>query len=740
MRSPDRKLVVFVTWLAGISALLVALVVPLGFFSLSYGSLSSSTQTTAAIKGEMAEQIISSTPDIWQYQTLRLEAAIGQHSHYAGKEDVVIQDRSGNVVAQHGHGIIPLPLLSRSVELFDSGKAVGRLVVNRSLRGLLYGTAAAALVGLLLGAFIFQSLRTLPLRALKRTFDALSLEKERAEVTLHSIGDAVITTDARECVVYLNPVAEQLTGWRTAAASKQALSAVFQVLDEQTGESEDNPLKQAIAEKRIVSISNHRLLVRNDGSRIAIEDNAAPIMLPDGDVIGGVLVFRDVTMARRLTQQLHWQANHDALTGLANRNEFERRLDEALDNVRGTGGQHVVCYLDLDQFKIINDTCGHAAGDELLRQLAMTLQQHLRQSDLLARLGGDEFGVLLLGCLLEKAQDIAENLRAAVEAFRFNWDNNVFSVGVSIGIVELSADSISKEDVLSAADSACYAAKEGGRNRVVTYRPENRLALDSLSKTDWASRLTRALSEGRLMLYFQECLPLGTPVGTSRHIELQLRLLDELGNVIAPGAFLSAAERNDLIPRIDRWVIETAFAKMDGLTAAFGDDLVCSFNLSGASFVDEQLPDFIRDQAALRHIRADTICFQFPEVAVINQLRVASRWLQDLKADGYRFALGAFGAGMSSFTYLRSLAIDYIKIDGSLVNNATTDPLSKAIVGSINDICHTVGLRTVAEQVASEAALEQVRTIGVDFAQGRAISEPAKLPFDATTGNLPADG
>jgi len=738
METSDRKLVVFVTWLAGITATLVALMVPLGFFSMTYSALSSATQTTAAIKGEMAGQVIGSVPEMWQYQTLRLEASIAQHAHYPGAERVVILNKDNKVVAQYGDMPLP-PMLSRSVQLFESGTPVGRLEVSRSMRGLLLETAAAALAGLLLGAFIFLALRTLPLRALNRAFVALSREKQRAQVTLHSIGDAVITTDALERIDYMNPIAELLTGWNSKQASGQPLSAVFRVISELTGRAMESPLKRAIAENKIVPLADHATLVRNDGSTIAVEDSAAPIVLPGAAVVGGVLIFRDVTAARSRSQQLHWQASHDALTGLPNRSEFERHLDDGLNSARTSDSHHAVCYLDLDKFKIINDTCGHAAGDELLRQIAEVLQQQLRQSDLLARLGGDEFGVLLLGCPLERAQVIAESLLAAVGAFRFSHENSVFSVGVSIGIVELTARAVSRERLMSAADSACYAAKEGGRNRVVVYHPEDRSMLNRVDEMDWTARIVQALDENRLALYYQEHLSLGSHTGPGRHIELLLRLVDQDGNIIVPGAFLPTAERHELMPRIDRWVVTTAFAGHDALTKTFGADFLCCINLSGASLSDEHLATFIREQAAFHHVQPDTICFEVAESAAINQLRNTARLILDLKADGFRFALDNVGAGMSSIAYLRTLTIDYLKIDGSLVKDVETDALSKTLVRSVNEIGHAVGLHTVAEQVASEAALEQIRQIGVDFAQGFVIAEPAPIPLGSPPGRISAE-
>lgn len=735
MQISDQRLLAFVTWMAGAAALLVALITPLGYFNIEFRALSSETLTTAVIKGEMAGQVINSVPDMWKYQVLRLEEILAHHSHHMDAEHVVIVDRENNVVVQQGQPP-SWPVLSRSVGLFESGTAIGRLEVSHSLRGLLVETGAAALVGLALAALVFLALRTLPLRLLNRTFDALSREKERAQVTLHSIGDAVITTDEAQRIEFMNPAAEQLTGWSDEEARGQPLAAVFRIIDELTEQAMESPLKKALAEKCIVPLAKHTVLIRRDGQLTAVSDSAAPIILPRGEVVGGVLVFRDVTVERSLSEKLSRQASHDALTGLPNRLEFERQLDDALESFRVAGHQHVMCYLDLDQFKIINDTCGHAAGDELLRQVAETLQQQLRQSDLLARLGGDEFGVLLLGCSLERAQGIAENMLAAVRALRFSWGEKVFRVGVSIGLVALAAETMNKEQIMSAADGACYAAKDAGRNRVVVHQPQDGDTLHRLEEMNWTSRIIRAIDESRLVLYHQEYLPLTSRAGTARHIEVLLRMVDETGNLIAPGAFIPAAERYDLMSRIDKWVIATVFSAYAGLTKIFGDDFSCSINLSGTSLNGEHLIEFIREQAALHHVRPAAICFEITESAAINQLRNAAQFILDLKPDGFRFALDDFGVGMSSFAYLRILAVDYLKIDGGFFRELATDPVNRAMVSAMNEIGHVMGLQTIAEFVDSEAALEQLRLIGVDFAQGYLIAKPVPLPLAGTAQTI----
>lgn len=736
MQAPNQKFVISVTWLAGAVALLIALVIPLGYFNMAFNTLSAETLITAVTKSEHVEQVINNEPEMWKYQVVRLDDALAQHSLDPVQEHIVIVDLANNVVAQLGQP--PLwPVLSRSVELFDSGIVIGRLEVSRSLRGVLLQSGAAALLGLVLAALVFLVLRILPLRLLSRAFNALRQEKERTQVTLRSIGDGVITTDPATLIISMNQVAEQLTGWRAEEAKGRPLSVVFRIVDELTERAVESPLKRALAEKSIMPLTEHMVLVRRDGQLIAIENSAAPIILPSGDVAGGVLIFRNVAAQRGLSQKLSWQASHDELTGLLNRQEFERHLDVALESCRAIGGQHAMCYLDLDQFKIINDTCGHAAGDELLRQVAETLQQQVRESDLLARLGGDEFGVLLLGCTLERAQGIAEELLAAVRAFRFTWGDRVFDIGVSIGVVALTAETLNREQVMSAADAACYAAKDAGRNRVVVYQPEDSDMRHRLEEMNWTPRIIQALDEHRLALYYQEYLPLTSRASPGRHIEVLLRMTDEAGNVIVPGAFIPAAERYNLMPRIDQWVIAKVFSEYANLTRSFGSDFSCSINLSGTSLNQDQLHKFIREQAAVHHVRPGAICFEITETAAINQLRKASRFIIDMKADGFHFALDDFGIGMSSFAYLRNLAVDFLKIDGSFVMGMASDPINRAMVSAINEIGHVMGLQTIAEHVDSEAALMQLRLIGVDFAQGFLVGKPVPLPLNGIPQPIP---
>jgi len=553
---------------------------------------------------------------------------------------------------------------------------------------------------------------------------ALFKEKERAEVTLHSIGDGVITTDAYGKVEYLNPVAVTLTGWKLEEARGRPVTQIMCLIDETTREPVENPVARCLREGTVVALADHAALVRRDSQELAIADSAAPIRDHAGAIIGAVMVFHDVAHARRMAQQLSYQASHDALTDLFNRVEFERQLQEALDGARNERRQHVLCYLDLDQFKIVNDTCGHVAGDELLRQITTILQGKIRDTDVLARLGGDEFGILLKYCDPQHARYIADSVCLAVKDFRFVWGEHSFESGVSIGLVTITEDSQSVSDALSAADVACYAAKDKGRNQTHMYQPDDRELQQRRGEMQWVSRIRRAIDEDRFRLYYQTIVPLNPHGGRETHRELLIRLLDEEGKLVPPMAFIPAAERYNLMPDIDRWVIRNSF-KLLGPQFSGDCDWICTINLSGQSLCDESFLSFVARQVELSGVNPDRLCFEITETAAVANLAKASRFISVLKEMGCRFALDDFGSGLSSFAYLKNLKVDYLKIDGSFIKDMMTDPIDHALVDAINQIGHVIGIQTIAEFVENTEILEAVRKLGVDYAQGYGVAKPA---------------
>lgn len=566
----------------------------------------------------------------------------------------------------------------------------------------------------------------------RRIEEALFQAKERAEVTLESIGDAVITTDAQGVVDYLNPVAEALTGWSLAEAMNRLLSDIFPIFNEATHAPVENPVTRCLREGVIVGLANHTVLITRDGREIAIEDSAAPIRDRSGQITGVVLVFHDVTQSREMAHKLSWQAAHDALTGLVNRREFEHRLQNALTASQAEGQQHALVYIDLDQFKIVNDTCGHVAGDELLRQLSALLQRQLRASDTLARLGGDEFGVLLENCPMEQAQRIAEGLRAATRDFRLVWENKTFEMSASMGIIAIHRESGTLAQVLSAVDMACYVAKERGRNRVHIYQESDADFARRHGEMLWVTRLNQALRDNRFVLYRQEIRPIAA-APSSHFYEVLLRIRNEDGSLSLPGSFLPAAERYGLMCAIDRWVIQHLFSQQtlwrreDVHGDADGIDLA-TINLSGASLNDETFLDFARDAIKQYNINPRAICFEITETVAITHFDRAIKLLTALREIGCRFALDDFGSGLSSFGYLKNLPMDFLKIDGGLVRHIVDNPIDAAMVEAINDIGHVMGLQTIAEYVENEAIHQKLASIGVDFIQGFGIAIPVPFP------------
>ena len=464
-----------------------------------------------------------------------------------------------------------------------------------------------------------------------------------------------------------------------------------------------------------------------DKERRVFSANFLPLRGPDGKVQKLMGVMQDITDAHMLADELSYRASYDGLTGLVNRREFEQRLERVLDTAGLESTENAFCYLDLDQFKVINDTCGHIAGDELLRQVAAVLQSNVRQRDTLARLGGDEFGVLMERCSLEQAKKVADKLRRKVADFRFVWAQKNFSVGVSIGIVSIDKTSENISAVMNAADSACYTAKYKGRNRIHVYRRSNTDLVRRHGDADWVIRVEAALRENNFELSYQPIVPVSGKAEDGSHIKLLLRMRDADGKAVPQGAFLPAAERYNLSTSIDRWVVSHALAWFTENHGALERIAACSINLSAQSLTDPKFLNFVCDAFDISPVPAEKFCFDISESTAIANLTDATRLMTTLGKLGCRFALDDFGSGHSSFAYLKTLPVDYLKIDGVYVKGIADDPLAFAIVRSINDIGQVMNKRTIAEFVESEQVAEKVREIGIDFYQGYFIAKPKPI-------------
>lgn len=618
------------------------------------------------------------------------------------------------------------------IELSD-GQRVGTLcVIDRvprtltdAQRDILTALAYAA-------AQAFEGRRAI--RTTKKLAGELAEQHELLRVTLHSIGDAAITADAERNVVWLNPVAEQLTGWTSAEAEGQALRRVLHL---EGGKVLTEGNEEPLHERRAVARSVDRAtMTSRTGRTIDIECSEAPIRQGGGAIAGFVLVFRDVTERLRMSDELTHRATHDSLTGLVNRGEFELRLERARLTVAAGGATGVLMFIDLDRFKVVNDTCGHAAGDRLLRQIARILRDCMRAEDTVARLGGDEFGVLLEGCALDMAQQIGQRLCDYMERFRFVHEDQRMRIGTSIGVVSIDTRWTTAAAVLKAADGACYAAKQQGRNRVHVWF-EADAAMHALSgETHWASRIEQALDNDLFVLYAQVIEPLFHKE-RGVHAEVLLRMRDADGSLIGPTSFLPAAERFQVAARIDRWVVERS---LTWLRRYPSKDVIArlSVNLSGQSLGDSDFCEWL--MSILSDAGADVcrrLCLKITETSAVTHLAEAAKILARVRTLGVRIALDDFGAGASSFGYLKTLVVDVLKIDGQFVQGVVDDPLDEAAVRCFVDVAKVMGLETVAEFVDRPAVLARIEEMGIDFAQGSLLHRPK--PIDQLIAQTPVD-
>lgn len=579
----------------------------------------------------------------------------------------------------------------------------------------------------LIGAIQDVTTRVEQQAELQRLASELADQHEMLRVTLQSIGDAVITTDLHGAVTWLNPVAERLTGWAQSEAQGEPLRRVFNIVHEVTRQPAPNPAEEALEKGRAVALAEQTLLLARTGTEYGIEDSAAPIIGNDGRVHGAVLVFRDVTEQRRLMGEIHYRASHDTLTELDNRSAFESRLRRVLERAQQGLGEHVLLAIDLDKFKLVNDACGHAAGDELLRQVARLMKRSVRNEDVVARLGGDEFAILLEYCSGDQGLRVARQICELVDAYRFVQGERRFRVGTSIGLVSINTQWGDVGELMKAADAACFSAKEAGRNRVHTWHAGDQGVQSHQGQTQWASRLEEALDAGRFELHAQLIVPLHASPSSGWHAEVLLRLIDTDGRLVLPGAFLPAAERFHLATRIDRWVLQRT---LDLLGEATGNDAPSSLsvNLSGQSVGDRQFHTHaLTALTAAGEATCRRLTLEITETAAITNMADASAFVAQVRSLGVRVALDDFGAGSSSFGYLKQLQVDVLKIDGQFVRGLLEDPLDDVAVRSFVEVARVLKLQTVAEFVDRPELSQRLMDLGVNFAQGYLVHRPESL-------------
>jgi diguanylate cyclase (GGDEF)-like protein/PAS domain S-box-containing protein len=552
--------------------------------------------------------------------------------------------------------------------------------------------------------------------------------RSRAVTTLESIGDGVLTTDIHGRIDFLNHEAANLLGRSFAEVDGRLFGDVVSVVDEADRRVLADPVMQCLSSGSKVAMGRRAVILRSaDGAEHGIELSAAPLFGPRGEVEGAVVLLHDVTELRGIARQMSYQASHDALTGLVNRHEFERRLQEALETARSGRQTHVLCYLDLDRFKAVNDTSGHMAGDAMLREVAALVKDAVRDSDTVARIGGDEFALLLTGCPLEKAIQISQDVASVIREFRFVWKDKIFQIGVSIGLVEIGRESAGAEEVMAAADSACYVAKNQAAGQVHVYSAVDEVTARQRGEIHWLQRLQHALRDGRFLLYTQQIL--ASPPGSQRGpaLEVLVRLIGDDGAIIAPGEFLKAAERYRLMPMVDRWVVQTAMAALGrgGLRIPPGRSL--AINISGQTLGDNGFLEFVVDCLDSTGVLPQQICFEVTEASVVANLDHARRFIGVLHGMGCGFALDDFGSGLGSFTNLKHLPMDYLKIDGAYMRNLGHDSVNQAMVGAMIKLARTLNFAVIAEQVEDQATLSTAQRMGVDYVQGYAVSRPEPM-------------
>ena len=550
--------------------------------------------------------------------------------------------------------------------------------------------------------------------------------------TLRALAEALVTTDISGRINFVNPAAELLLGSNAAAMLGQTLEQIVGIVDENDRSQLIDPVRQALTGVAPMTVGRRALLLaRASGSERSIELSAAPINDDSGKVSGAVILLHDVTELRGLARQMSYQATHDALTGLVNRPEFEHRLDEAISIARRGDATHVLCFLDLDRFKLVNDTSGHIAGDSMLREVAKILRDAVRDSDTVARLGGDEFGMLLVGCPLEKARQIADDVCRAVNNYRFVWRDRIFNIGVSIGLVELSRESGTLEDTLSAADSACYVAKKQGSGSVSVYSARDEALARHTGEIQWLQRIQSALKEDRFELYYQPIQPAYGNNGVGPAMEVLVRLKDDAGHDIPPTDFVRAAERYRLMGLVDRWVVQTTLAAVGRGAVQLPGRRCIAINLSPQTLVDQSFLEFVVELFDRTGVQPAQVCFEISESAVVTNLEQARRFVGVLHGMGCQFALDDFGSGIGSFSNLKNMPLDYLKIDGSFMRNLGRDTVNQAMVTAMIKLARTLNFKVIAEQVEDAASLEAARRMGVDYVQGFAVARPQPLALAA---------
>jgi diguanylate cyclase (GGDEF)-like protein/PAS domain S-box-containing protein len=575
-------------------------------------------------------------------------------------------------------------------------------------------------------ALLLTALEMMPEASISSLIPA---SRPRSMVTLDAMGESVITVNTEGRIDYINHSAETLLSQRVDQVIGKSFAEVASLVDEADRRSLGDPVRMALTAGGRVSMGRRAVLVPvNGAAERSVELSVSPLTSDTKEPLGLVLVLHDTSELRGLTRQMTYQASHDALTGLVNRREFERRLQEAMESAQTGNAAHALCYLDLDRFKVVNDTCGHTAGDNMLREVATIIKEAVRDSDTVGRIGGDEFALLLAGCPLEKARQIADDVVRSVADYRFIWKDKIFNIGVSIGLVEIGPSGGAIEDLMSSADSACYVAKKQGGVHVHVYSAREEVTARHSGEIQWLQKLQTALRENKFELYYQQIVPARISALRGPALEVFLRMPGENGEPgAAPAEFIRAAERYRLMPHVDRWVVQAVLSALGRGGMKLPEGRSVAINIAGQTLGDAEFLEFVVDCFDHTGASPADICFELTESAVVANLDHARRFIGVLHGMGCEFALDDFGSGLSSFATLKTLPMDYLKIDGSFIRSLAVDTVNQAMVAAMVELSRSLNFRIVAEQVEDQQSLDTVRNMGIDFVQGFIVGRPQPL-------------
>lgn len=654
--------------------------------------------------------------------------SINKLRRLAGQNGLV-QDQIASLILDNNDKLARTLLIERSTPLQDKVfihmsnilRSIEKETINANIHSIEEFNRTVFALTILIGITILISIliTKLLIHRITKTEKQLFREKERAEVTLYSIGDGAITTDSKGNIEHINDTAIDIIRPPDKNFIGKPMFDYFQL-----GNKSIKDIWDSVETKGNIAVSKSNCVLIRDNNEIPIEFTLSPIFSDDKIISGTILIFRDVSEIRFLSEQLVFQARHDELTGLLNRREFERKIKDVLFEVRRYPDiRYWLVYLDLDQFKVINDTCGHIAGDELLKQISATIKQAIREIDFLSRIGGDEFSIIIKDCDNELVNTVVERILKSINSSKFCWEDKCFSVSASIGLIEITENAGSMYDLLSKVDAACYLAKDKGRNQIHFASHDDEAVSQRQGEMDWVHRIRHALDTQKFVLYYQTIKPLQN-TDSEFHAEILVRLFDDGNNLIPPNAFIPAAERYNLMIEIDHWVVSNALKFIHD--NKFEKQTV-SINLSAQSLCDGDFPAEVIQSIKDYNVNPQHVCFEITETAAISNLTQAKLFIHTLREIGCKFSLDDFGSGLSSFGYLKSLKVDYLKIDGTFVKNIIEDPIDLAMVKAINEVGHTMGLKTIAEYVENEDIEKKLLSLNIDFAQGFGIKKPAPI-------------